>query len=101
VAVLTLPAVTENVVEVEPCGTVTLAGRLASAGDALRPIVAPPLSAEDVSATEQLDPADGETDLGLHERTLKVGACPIMTVAPLAVVAIPAPLESADIPFVS
>lgn len=98
---LTLPAVSENVVEVDPWGTVIFAGRLTSAGDAPSPIVAPPLGAADVRATVHFDPADGETDVGLHERLLKVGTCPIVTVAPLAVVAIPAPLESADIPFVS
>lgn len=98
---LTLPAVTENVFEVEPCGIVTLGGRLTSPGDAPSPIAAPPLGAADVSVTVQVDPADGDTDMGLHERLFKAGVWSIVTVPPLAVVAIPAPVESAEIPFVS
>jgi len=68
-----VPAVTAKVAEVEPCGIVTLAGTVAAAGDALSAIVAPPLSAADVSATTQDDPADGVRDVGLHEKLLKAG----------------------------
>lgn len=96
VAVLTLPAVTENVVEVEPCGTVTVAGTFAAAGDALIPIAAPPLSAADVSVTVQVEPTVGVNDVGVHTRLLRAGVCPMATVPPLAVVGMPAPVESAD-----
>jgi hypothetical protein len=101
VAVVTLPAVTENVVEVEPCGIVTLAGTFAADGAALTPMETPPLGAADVSATVQVDPEDGEIVLGLHERLPKVAAWRILTVPPLAVVDSAAPVESADMPFVS
>jgi len=99
--VVTLPAVTENVVEVEPCGTVTVAGTFAAAGDALIPIAAPPLGAADVSVTVQVDPTDGVNVAGLHERPLRAGDCRIVTVPPLAVVDSADPAESADSAFVN
>jgi ethanolamine utilization microcompartment shell protein EutL len=71
--VLTLPAVTENVAEVDPCGTVIEAGTVATVGDALNAIVAPPLNAGEVSATVQVDPAVAVSDVGLHEIPLKEG----------------------------
>jgi hypothetical protein len=67
VAVLTLSAVTENVAEVEPWRTVTLAGTFTKAGDAPIAIVAPPLGAEDVSVTVQVEPAADVSEVGLHE----------------------------------
>jgi hypothetical protein len=66
--------VTGKVAEVEPSGTVTVAGIVTKAGDALSAIVAPPLNAADVSATVQVDPADGVSDAGLHDRLLRTGA---------------------------
>jgi len=52
VAVVTLPAVTENVADVEPCGTVTDEGTLATAEFELASeTTAPPLPAADVSLT--------------------------------------------------
>ena len=75
VAVVTLPAVAENVVEVEPCGIVTLEGTFAAVGDTLMPMVAPPLSAADVSETVQVDPTEGVNVVGLHERLLNTGVC--------------------------
>ncbi len=98
---LTLPAVTPKAAEVEPCGTVTVAGTLATAGDALIAMAAPPLIAADVSVTVQVDPAAGVSDAGLHEIPLKRGVCRIVTVPPLTDVDIPFPVESADIPPVS
>ena len=71
VDVLTVPAVAEKVVVVDPCGTVTEAGMFATAGEALSVTVAPPLGAADESATVQVDPADGVSDIGLHEMPLK------------------------------
>jgi len=54
-----------------------------------------------MSATVQVDPADGVKDAGLHERLLKTDVWRIVTVPPLAEVDIPAPEESADIVLVS
>jgi len=101
VAVVTLPAVAAKVVEVEPCGTVTVAGTLAAAEDALMSTTAPPLSAPDVSVTVQVDPTDGVNDVGLQERLLKAGVCKMVTVPPLAVVDTGAPAESAETVFVN
>jgi len=101
VGVVTLPAVAENVVEVDPCGTVTVAGTVATDGDALIAIVAPPLAAADDKVTVHVEPADGDSVVGVHERLLKAGVCRIVTVPPLVVVGIAAPVEDADTPFVS
>jgi hypothetical protein len=69
-----VPSVTEKVAEVEPCGTVAVVGTVTRAGDALSAIVAPPLNAADVSATVQVDPAEGVSDAGLHDMLLRAGA---------------------------
>ncbi len=66
-------AITGKVAEVEPCGTVIVAGTVATVGDALSAIAAPPLEAEDERETVQVDPDDGVTDVGLQERLLKTG----------------------------
>jgi hypothetical protein len=89
------------VAEEEPSGTVTLEGTFAAAGDALSVIAAPPLSAAEVSATVQVDPAEGVSDVELHDMLLKRGVWRIVTVPPLAEVAIPAPAESAEMLLVS
>jgi hypothetical protein len=94
-------AVTSNVAEVEPCGIVTLAGTLAAEGDAPSAIVAAPLNAAEVSATVQVDPAGGVSDVGLHDKPLKTGVWRIVTVPPLAEVDIAAPAEFAEKPLVS
>ncbi len=73
VAVLTLPAVTENVAEVDPCGTVTLDGTVATEGDALIATVAPPLAAGELNAIVQLDVVEGSIDIGLHVRLFRMG----------------------------
>ena len=101
VLALTLPAVTENVAEVEPCEIATVAGTLAPAGDELSVTVAPPLKAAEVSVTVQVDPVEGLTDVGLHERLLKRGVCRIVTVPPLAVVGKDVPDVSLVMPLVS
>jgi hypothetical protein len=101
VEVVTVPAVTGKVVEVEPCGTVTDAGTVAAAEDALNATVAPPLGAADVSVTVQVDPTDGVRVVGLHEMPLKAGVWRIVTVLPIADVGMAAPAESAESPFVS
>jgi hypothetical protein len=95
---LTVPAVTENVVEVNPCGTVTDAGTVAAEEDALSVTIAPPLGAADVSATLQMDPANEVSDVGLHEMLLNTGVWRIVTVPPLTEVGIEAPVEPADRP---
>ena len=82
VGVATLPAVTGKVVEVEPCGTVTVVDMLTSVGDELRLTVVPPFPAARVSATVQVDPADGLTDAGLQEKPCKAGVCRIVTTEP-------------------
>jgi hypothetical protein len=99
--VLTVPAVAEKVVEVDPCGIVTEAGTFAAAEEELRPMVAPPLRADEVSATVQVDPTDGVSVVGLHEILLKAGVWRIVTVPPVAEVGIPVPVEAADKPLVS
>lgn len=60
-----------------------------------------PLNAAEVSATVQVDPADGVSDVGLHEIPLKAGVWRMVTVPPLADVNIPAPVVSAEKPLVS
>jgi len=99
VALLTLPAVTEKLAAVEPCGIVTDAGTLAPAGDELRLIVAPPLGAAEVSVTVQVEPVAGLTETGLHEKLLKPGR--IVMVPPVEEVAMLAPVESASMPLES
>jgi hypothetical protein len=83
VAEVTLPAVTANVDDVEPCGTVTVEGMLTSAGDELRSTVAPPLPGAEVNATVQVDPVDGLTVIGVHEKPLRAGTAKIVTTPPV------------------
>lgn len=96
VELLTLPAVTENVAEVEPCGIVTDDGTIAPAGDELRFTVAPPLRAVEVSVTVQVDAVDGPIDTGLQVNPFKLGGR-IVTVPPVVEVATEAPVGSASI----
>jgi hypothetical protein len=63
--------------------------------------VAPGLNAADESATVQVDPAEGVSDVGLHDKLLKTGVWRIVTVPPVAEVVTPAPAESAEMPLVS
>ena len=98
---LTVPAETENVADVWPCGIATLAGALITAGDELIPTEAPPISAGEVSETVQLEPAAGLIETGLHDRLLRPGICDMETVPPLTLVEIPAPVGSADMPLAS
>lgn len=85
VGVVTPPAVTEKVVEVEPCGIVMVDGIATSAGDEPRLMAAPPLPAAAVSATVQVDPVDGFTASGVHEKPLRAGT--IVTTPPLLAIA--------------
>jgi len=96
-----VPAVTENVADVEPCGTVTVAGTFAPAGDELSETVAPPLGAAEVSETVQVDPTDGVSEVGLQEKPLKLEVWRMVIVPPFTDVGIGAPLASADMPLVS
>ena len=101
VEMATFPAATENVVEVEPCGTVTVEGMLAPAGDALKLMVAPPLPAAEVSATVHVEPTVGLIIIGLHEKPFKLGACPMVTVPLLVKVDKGVPVALADVPLIS
>lgn len=101
VGVVTLPAVTGNVVEVEPCGTVTVDCIVTSVGDELRLIVVPPLPAAKVNCTVHVVPADGLTDVGLQEKPFKLGVCTIVTVPLLVEVESAVAVVLADIPLVS
>ena len=101
VAEPTVPAVTEKVADVWPCATVTEAGTFAPAGDELRLTVAPPLAAAVVSETEQVEPVDGLMFIGLQVRPFKAGVWTMVTVLPLAEVAMADPIVSADIPAVT
>lgn len=100
-AVLTLPALIEKVVDVDPWGTVTFDGTVATAGDALIATTAPPLGAVAVSVTVHVEPAEGLTEAGLQERLLKAAVWEIVTVPFEAEVAMAAPFESAEIPLAS
>lgn len=101
VGVATLPAATGNVVEVEPCGTVTVDCIVTSEGAELRLIVVPPFPAARVNCTVQVVPAEGLIDVALQEKPFKLGVWRIVTVP------LPVEVESAvavvlaDIPFVS
>ena len=98
---VTTPAVAANVMEVDPCGTVTDGGMYATAGDALSPMFAPPLGAAVVSVTVHVDPAAGESEVGLHEMPLKAGVWRMVTVPLLTVVGRATPVVLADTPFVN
>jgi hypothetical protein len=84
VGVLIVFAVTENAVDVAPCGTVTVDGTLTSAGEELMLTIAPPLPATEVKATVQVDPVDGVIDTGLHVNPFSAGVFAMVTVPPLA-----------------
>lgn len=84
VVVATVFAVTEKVVDVAPCGTVTVEAMLTSAGDEFRLIVVPPLPAAEVRSTVQVDTIGGVINIGLQEKPFSPGAWTIVTVPPLA-----------------
>jgi hypothetical protein len=99
VAELTVPAVTVKVAEVWPWGTMTDVGTFAPTGDELSAIVVPPLGADDVSETEQVEPEDGLIEIGLQVRPLNLAVWTIVTVPPAAEVAMTAPSVFAEIPL--
>jgi hypothetical protein len=69
---VTVPAVTANVAEVEPCGTVTLEGTLAAAVLELeRDTATPPVPAADVRVTVPVPDCPLTIVLGLTETLLK------------------------------
>ena len=75
VAVVTLPVVTENVAELEPCGTVTETGTLAAAELELESdTTAPPGPADVERLTVPVLDCRLTTMLGLTETLLSVGA---------------------------
>ena len=74
-------------------------GTFAAAGDELSAIVVPPLGACDVSETEQVEPEDGLIEFGLQIRPFKPGVWTIVTVPPVAEVAMATPPVSAEIPL--
>lgn len=92
---------TENVTDVEPCGTVTDEGTIAAAGDAPRLIVAPAVGAGAEKEIVQLVPADGSIVIGLQEKPFKLGPWSIVTDAPDADIAMGWPVASDVVPLVS
>jgi len=78
---------------------VTDVGTFAAAGDELSAIVVPPLGACDVSETEQVEPEGGLIEVGLQVRPFKPGVWTIVTVPPVAEVAMATPPVSAEIPL--
>jgi hypothetical protein len=82
VFVVTVPPLTANVVAMAPCGMVTLDGSVASAGDELRAMVAPPLGAADVMATLQVAIDGGVMDTALQENPFRLSG-KIVTVPPV------------------
>jgi len=101
VGAATTPAVTGNVVEVEPCATVTVVCIVTSVGDALRSIVVPPLPASAVNATVHVVPADGLTDVEAQEKPFNTGVWMIVTVPLLVEVESAVPCEDAANPLES
>lgn len=99
-ATLTLSAVTGNVMDVAPMGMVTLAGMFAPVGAELSVTVVP-VKATDVSLTVQVEPAVGETEVGVQARLLKLGVCWMVTVPLLAVTGIDVPVAVAAEPPVT
>ena len=74
VEVLTVPAVTENVVEVEPCGMVTVKGTFATALFELdRDTERPPVPAADVMLTVPVALWPVERVVGVTEIPLSAG----------------------------
>jgi hypothetical protein len=96
--VATVPALAENVAELDPCGIVMVGGTLAPDGEAVRAIMAPPFSAAAVSATVQLAEAGGTSDIGLHENPFSAGWT-IPTLLPVVDIVMDAPAASAAAPF--
>jgi hypothetical protein len=80
---------------------VTVVGTFAPAGEALKAMAAPPLSAADVSETVHVDPAEGVSDAGLQESPLRAGVWRMVIVPPFTDVGMDAPVASDDIPCVS
>ena len=76
VVILTIPVVTVNVAEVEPCGTVTNDGTLLTAAFELdNDTVAPPAPATDERLTVPVPDWPLTIALGLTERLLRLGNC--------------------------
>jgi hypothetical protein len=72
---LTLPVLTANVVEIEPCGTVTLEGTVAAVVLELESATAtPPVPAADVRVIVPVPDWPLTIVLGLTEMPLKAGA---------------------------
>lgn len=89
---VTVPALTVKVPELEPCGIVTLDGKLASAGDELRATVTA-LGASYVNATVQVAVEGGVSDTELQENPLRLRGI-MVTVPPVTDVGSMEPLAS-------
>ncbi len=85
--------------EAEPCGTVTLDGNVASAGDELSPTETPPLEAAPNNVTVQVVVVGGVSDTALHVNPFKPFA--IVIVPAVAEIGSAAAVASAALPVVS
>jgi len=100
VGLVTVPALTVNVAELEPCGIVTLAGKLAPAGDELRATVIPALGAAEVMDTLHVAVEGGVMETELHVNPLRLSGN-IVTVPPVADTGSDDPVASEESLFVS
>jgi len=83
VAVDTVPAVTRNVVELDPWAIVTCEGATAAALEDEIAMVAPPLTAAEVSETVQVELNVGLMATGIQASPFNPGACVMVTVLPV------------------
>jgi hypothetical protein len=93
-------ALAENVIEIDPCGIVMLAGTLTPPEEAAIEMRAPPLFAADVSATVQSADAGVTSDIGLQVNPFRAGGLMPMF-APTVAVVIDIPAKSAADPLAS
>ena len=97
-----MPAATQSPADVEPDGIVTVAGRVAAAVFELESDIRAPLApAGAVRVILQFDPLGEVNTVELHQKPLKPGVCPMVTVPPLVLVGRGVPEVSLLAPLVS